>query len=97
MANLVGFFAARAARAGWNVREEGVATGGRALRVYASAETHTWMQKAADLSGLGTAAVRWIPVDADLRMDVAALRRADRRGHRPPATCRSWSSARRAR
>jgi aromatic-L-amino-acid/L-tryptophan decarboxylase len=74
MANLVGFFAARAARAGWNVREEGIAGGGGALRVYASAETHTWLQKAADLSGLGTSAIRWIPVDADLRMDVAALR-----------------------
>ena len=74
MANLVGFFAARAARAGWNVREEGVADGGRVLRVYASAETHTWLQKATDLSGLGTSSIRWIPVDADLRMDVAALR-----------------------
>jgi aromatic-L-amino-acid/L-tryptophan decarboxylase len=73
MANFVGFFAARAARAGWNVREEGLATRGRVLRVYASAETHTWLQKATDLSGLGTAAIRWIPVDADLRMDVAAL------------------------
>ena len=74
MANFVGFFAARAARAGWNVREQGLATGGRALRVYASAETHTWLQKATDLSGLGTSAIRWIAVDADLRMDVAALR-----------------------
>ena len=74
MANLVGFFAARAARAGWNVREEGVGTAGRVLRVYASAETHTWLQKATDLSGLGTSAIRWIPVDAELRMDVAALR-----------------------
>ena len=52
---------------------------GRALRVYASAETHTWMQKAADLSGLGTDAIRWIPIDADLRMDVAALRAQHRR------------------
>jgi aromatic-L-amino-acid/L-tryptophan decarboxylase len=73
MANFVGFFAARAARAGRNVREEGVGTG-RVLRVYASAETHTWLQKATDLSGLGTSSIRWIPVDADLRMDVSALR-----------------------
>src|ERR671910_1631857 len=50
MANFVGFFAARAARAGWNVREGGVGTG-KVLRVYASAETHTWLQKATDLSG----------------------------------------------
>ena len=74
MANLAGFFAGRAARADWNVRQEGVGTAGRVLRVYASAETHTWLQKATDLSGLGTSAIRWIPVDAELRMDVAALR-----------------------
>ena len=50
--------------------------------MYASAETHTWIQKAADLAGLGTASIRWIPTDAELRMDVAALAPADRRGRR---------------
>ena len=76
MANFVCFLAARAAKADWNVREEGI-TGDsrRRLRVYGSMETHTWIQKAADLAGLGTASIRWIPTDADLRMDVAALRR----------------------
>ena len=75
MANLVCFWAARAAAHGWNVREEGVAArDGRQLLAYASAETHTWIQKAADLSGIGTSAVRWIPTGADLRMDLASLR-----------------------
>jgi glutamate/tyrosine decarboxylase-like PLP-dependent enzyme len=74
MANMVCFMAARAAKAGWNVREQGVA-GGRALRVYGSAETHTWIHKAADLSGLGSSSIRWIPTDMDLRMDVDELRR----------------------
>jgi glutamate/tyrosine decarboxylase-like PLP-dependent enzyme len=41
--------------------------------VYASAETHTWVQKATDLAGLGTASIRWIPTRDDLRMDVARL------------------------
>ncbi len=77
MANLVCFWAARAARAGWDVRQEGTGGAGRPrLRVYGSAETHTWIQKAADLAGLGTASIRWIPTDADQRMDVDALRRA---------------------
>ena len=76
MANLVCFFAARAAKAPWNVREEGLLGGsGRRLIVYGSAEMHTWIQKAADLSGIGTKSIRWIPTDADLRMDVDALGR----------------------
>ncbi len=88
MANLVCFFAARAAGADWDVREAGVNDGGRPrLRAYGSAETHTWIQKAADLSGIGTSAVRWIPTDSRLRMDVGALREqvaADRAaGDRP--------------
>jgi aromatic-L-amino-acid decarboxylase len=76
MANIIGFLAARAAKGGPEVRTEGVGRDGKRLRVYASAETHTWIQKAADLSGLGTGAIRWIDVDHDLRMDVGALRRA---------------------
>ncbi len=76
MANLVCFLAARAAKAGWNVRERGVAgEAGQRLRVYGSAETHTWIQKAADVGGLGTESIRWIPTGRDLRMDVSALRR----------------------
>jgi aromatic-L-amino-acid decarboxylase len=75
MANMVGFFAARAAAAGWEVRKEGLtASAARPLRVYASSETHTWIQKAADLSGIGTDAIRWIPTGTDLRMDAAELR-----------------------
>jgi glutamate/tyrosine decarboxylase-like PLP-dependent enzyme len=76
MANFVCFLAARTTQADWNVRERGVAAAtARQLRVYCSAETHTWIQKAADLGGLGTASIRWIPTDGNLRMDVAALRR----------------------
>jgi glutamate/tyrosine decarboxylase-like PLP-dependent enzyme len=75
MANFVCFFAARTAKTPWNVREQGV-TGNtwRKLRVYGSTETHTWIQKAADLSGLGTESIRWIATDKELRMDVNALR-----------------------
>jgi aromatic-L-amino-acid/L-tryptophan decarboxylase len=72
MANLVCFLAARQAKAGWNVRTAGMGAG--RLRVYCSNETHTWIQKAADVSGLGTDAIRWIPIDSQLRMEVTALR-----------------------
>jgi aromatic-L-amino-acid/L-tryptophan decarboxylase len=76
MANFVCFLAARRRAAAWDVRTTGLrAPGAPNLRVYCSAETHTWVQKAADLFGLGTDSIRWVPVDDALRMDVAALRR----------------------
>ena len=88
---------ARRTPAGTCARKGSPAAPAAGLRVYASAETHTWIQKAADLAGLGTDAIRWIPTDADLRMDVHALQRAARGTTPPPATCRSWWSARRDR
>ena len=48
MANIVGFLAGRQAKAGHDVRALGV--GASRLRVYCSAETHTWVQKAADIA-----------------------------------------------
>jgi glutamate/tyrosine decarboxylase-like PLP-dependent enzyme len=72
MANFVCFLAARQAKAQWDVRAKGV--GGTCLRVYCSQETHTWIQKAADMAGMGTESIRWIPVDGEMRMDLTALR-----------------------
>lgn len=88
VANFVGFLAGRLDKAGWNIRAEGLHGGNsRQLRVYVSAETHTWIQKAADLFGLGTGTIRWIPVDSTRRMDMKLLRQqiqADRQaGDRP--------------
>jgi glutamate/tyrosine decarboxylase-like PLP-dependent enzyme len=75
MANFVCFLAARKAKACWDVRTDGVSAGkSRRMLVYASRETHTWVQKAADMSGLGTDSIRWIPVDEELRMDTTVLR-----------------------
>jgi len=75
MANFVCFLAARVAKAGYDVRQHGIsAAAGHKLRVYGSTETHTWIQKAADLSGLGTASIRWIGTDHKQRMNVEALR-----------------------
>jgi len=75
MANFVCFLAARKAKIPWDVRKEGAAKreSGR-LRIYCSSETHTWINKAADLFGLGHDAIGWIPAGADQRMDPEALR-----------------------
>lgn len=72
MANIVAFFAARRAHANWNLGQHGVGKG-PPLLVYASAETHTWLHKAADMSGIGTDAIRWVPTDNDGRMDTTGL------------------------
>jgi glutamate/tyrosine decarboxylase-like PLP-dependent enzyme len=71
---MVCLIAAIRAQAGWDVRSLGVA-GGKSLRVYASSEVHTWLQKGADMCGLGTNALRSVPVDDALAMDVKALER----------------------
>lgn len=77
VANYTCFLAARTAVAQWPVREAGLAAAAaRPLVVYASSETHTWVQKAADLFGLGTEAIRWIPVDREQRLDMRELRAA---------------------
>jgi glutamate/tyrosine decarboxylase-like PLP-dependent enzyme len=84
MANFTCFLAARAAQGGWDIRKEGVA-GGPRLCVYASTETHTWIQKAADLSGLGTEAIHWIDGSQPMDLKQLAVRcRHDRdEGYRP--------------
>lgn len=72
MANIVCFLAARAAKGGADIRSKG--PGGRRLRAYCSSETHTWIQKAADIASLGTDSIGWIAVDEEFRIDVEALR-----------------------
>ncbi len=91
MANMVCFLAARtehARRAGWDIRSKGMSSGESArLTVYTSAETHTWVEKAAELFGLGSDAIRWIETDEGRRMRLDRLRdriAEDRRaGFRP--------------
>jgi aromatic-L-amino-acid decarboxylase len=77
MANIVGCLAARTAKAGWDVRGQGLNhPSARKLRIYASAETHTWIQKAADILGLGTESTRWVETDSRQRISLKALRQA---------------------
>ncbi len=67
--------------------ESGVRALEKAPVLYVSSEAHHSFLKAARLCGLGTAAVREVPVDAALRMDVGALRGrivADRQEGRAP-------------
>jgi len=72
MANFIPILLARRRRLGAEIRTRGVAAGPPA-RIYASTECHTWLHKAADMFGLGTDAIAWIPADRAQRIDVPAL------------------------
>ena len=88
-ANLVALLAALHRATGGATVRSGVEPG--AMTVYVSAQTHSSMEKAARIAGLGSDAVRVVPVDGDLAMRPAAL--ADRidadvaRGFTPVLVC----------
>ena len=87
MANFLGFVAARTATAPWDIRKDGNYPDARRLTAYVSAETHTWIQKAADVCGMGAEGIRWIETDKVGRMRLDRLREqieADRDGGRLP-------------
>jgi aromatic-L-amino-acid decarboxylase len=73
MANLVALAVARHARAGVDVRRDGVRAAAGRLMVYGSREAHSSVQKAVELLGLGRESLRLAPVDGDYQVDVAAL------------------------
>ncbi|HET8623535.1 MAG TPA: pyridoxal-dependent decarboxylase [Gemmatimonadales bacterium] len=73
MANLVGLAVARHVYAGVDVRRVGVRGASGPLTVYGSRELHSSVQKAVEMLGLGSDALRFAPVDAEYRVDVAAL------------------------
>jgi len=71
---LVALTAAREAVPGLEVRRRGF--GSARLRMYASEEAHSSIEKAGIVLGIGQEGLRKIPVDGDYRMDVSALARA---------------------
>jgi aromatic-L-amino-acid/L-tryptophan decarboxylase len=73
MANLTAFLAARTAKAPESLKEGGLASLDDEMVFYCSKATHTWIEKAAVLFGHGTKAIRWIPTDADNKIDLEIL------------------------
>jgi len=74
MANFVAVLCARYKALGSEGRRDGV--GGAKLTAYASAGVHRCVPGALDMAGLGSAALRRIPVDENFQMDISALRTA---------------------
>jgi glutamate/tyrosine decarboxylase-like PLP-dependent enzyme len=73
MANILALLAARHARLAFDMRRDGLLEAPGRPRIYASKGTHTWLQKAVDVAGLGTDAIRWIDTDRDQRIDTSGL------------------------
>ena len=73
MANFTAFLAARTAKAPKSLKEDGLANTMGEMVFYCSKTTHTWIEKAAVLFGHGTKAIRWIPTDADNKMNTEIL------------------------
>jgi len=73
MANFTALTVARNTAAGYDVRREGVLSAPGPLTVYASTEIHSCNQKAVETLGLGSSALRRIPVNDDYTIDLDAL------------------------
>ncbi len=82
MANLISILVARDAALGFETRRLGVGGVERRLMAYASVATHESIRKALDFCGLGSDALRLVPVNARHQMNLAALKQmieSDRR------------------
>jgi aromatic-L-amino-acid/L-tryptophan decarboxylase len=75
-ATLHGLAVARHRATGGRVRERGMRQDTAPLTVYTSTEGHTAIAKAVELLGVGSAHLRRLPVDAQRRLRVDALRAA---------------------
>ena len=76
VANFVALTVARNAKAGHDIRSDGLKQGNHQLVLYASAETHFSNQRAVEILGLGSDYFRQIPVDDEYRIRVDVLREA---------------------
>ncbi|MEM8616441.1 MAG: pyridoxal-dependent decarboxylase [Pseudomonadota bacterium] len=74
MASIIALKAARDRALGFTPAADGV--GAHTLVAYTSHEAHSCVARAFDLLGLGTNALRKIPVTPDFKLDTAALREA---------------------
>lgn len=76
IANLISVLVARTSALGLQVRQNGLAASDKRLVAYTSAGAHGCIAQAIDLAGIGTNALRMIPVNDDFQMDFKALQSA---------------------
>ena len=76
MANLIGLAVARYARAGFDIRQEGLQSDHPLLTFYGSEEMHSSVEKSIELMGVGLNALRLIPVNQEFQVDLQAMQAA---------------------
>lgn len=76
MANFTAFLAARTAKAPKTIKEDGISNVSDKLKIYCSKTTHTWVEKASILFGLGTKSIRWISTTSSHKIDENILEEA---------------------
>lgn len=81
--NLIGLAVARNTMAGYDLRSRGMQNAPQQMTIYCSDEAHSSIQKAVELLGFGSDALRRVPVDESMQIDIAALKAAirDDRAH----------------
>jgi aromatic-L-amino-acid decarboxylase len=72
-ANLIGLAVARNAKAGFDVRREGIQDLPQKMVAYASREIHSSVRRAIEVLGLGGNALQLVPVNRDYQIDLDAL------------------------
>ena len=72
--NLISLAVARNTKAGYDLRREGLSATPQKMVLYASQEAHSSIQKAVELLGLGSSALRKVPVNEHLEIDLDALK-----------------------
>lgn len=73
MANFTAFLAARTAKAPKSIKEDGISSTSEKLTIYCSKTTHTWIEKAVILFGLGTKSIRWIQTTSSNKINEIIL------------------------
>ncbi len=73
MANLISVLIARTACLEKSIRKEGLVNSGLQLVAYTSESAHISIAQAMDIAGIGSNALRMIPINENYQMDVAAL------------------------
>jgi aromatic-L-amino-acid decarboxylase len=73
-ANITGLTVARNSKAGFDLRLKGLQSAPQKMVLYASKEAHSSIQKAVELLGLGSNALRRLPVNDYFQMDLQTLK-----------------------